>query len=107
MSDAAPAVFNGLSEIYPTMKKGKCYFHVMKNLRDRQYTDSIEKNKFLSDLRSLSKSHNQEHFDCSVHLFLKKYVDHIDKSISDTTAFKNFGWLREIKGGIPDLSLVQ
>ena len=54
MSDAAPAIFDGLSEVYPTMKKGKCYFHVMKNIRDRQYTDSIEKNNFLSDLRAYS-----------------------------------------------------
>jgi hypothetical protein len=99
MSDAAPAIFNGLSEIYPTMKQGKYYFHVMKNLRDRQYTDSIEKNKFLSDLRSLSKSHNQVHFDCSVHLFLKKYVDHIDNSISDTTAFFQKFWLAERNKG--------
>ena len=71
----------------------------MKNLRDLQYTDCIEKNKLLSDLRSLSKSHNQDHFDCSVHLFLKKYVDHINKSISDTTAlFQNF-WLAERNNG--------
>jgi hypothetical protein len=71
----------------------------MKNFRNRQYTESIEKNKFLSDLRSLSKYHNQEHFDCSVHLFLKKYVDHIDKSISDTTAFFQKFWLAERNKG--------
>jgi hypothetical protein len=65
----------------------------MKILRDRQYTDSIQKNRFLSDLRSLSKSHNQDHFDCSVHLFLKKYVDHLNKSISDTTEFFQKIWL--------------
>ena len=81
------------------MKQDNCYFHVMKNLRDLQYTDCIEKNKLLSDLRSLSKSHNQDHFDCSVHLFVKKYLHHINKSISDTTEFFQKFWLAERNKG--------
>jgi hypothetical protein len=80
------------------MKQDKCYFHVIKNLRDRQYTDSIEKNKLLSD-EIIIKIPQSGSFCCSVHLFLKKYVDHIKKSISDTTAsFQKF-WLAERNNG--------
>jgi hypothetical protein len=28
MSDAAPAIFNGLSMAYPNIINGRCYFHM-------------------------------------------------------------------------------
>jgi hypothetical protein len=63
MSDAAPAIFNGLSEVYPMMKQGKCFFHMKRNIRDRHYNDATAEKIFLMDLTSLSKSHSQEHSD--------------------------------------------
>ena len=81
MSDAAPAIFNGLSIVYPNMKNGRCFFHMMKCMKERHYSDENSKKSFLNDLRSLSKSHCQEHFDVSVNLFLDKYRNNEDKYI--------------------------
>lgn len=93
MSDAAPAIFNGLSTIYPTMKNGRCYFHMMKCIKERPFTNAENKHLFLADLDSLSKSISIKHFDCSVALFLRKYQIHSDKSIVAATAYLEKVWL--------------
>jgi hypothetical protein len=99
MNDAAPAIFNGLSEIYPTMKQGKCFFHTKRNIRDRHYADTTAEKKILIDQTSLSKSHSQEYFDCPVLLFIKTYVEHENKSIRDATIFLEKIWLAERNQG--------
>ena len=99
MSDAAPAIFNGLSHHYPEMKKGMCYFHVMKNMKDRHYTSDERKNQLLHDIRSLSKSHSQEHFDASVTLFLAKYKNEKDASLVSAVSHLNKVWLSESNRG--------
>jgi hypothetical protein len=99
MSDAAPAIFNGFSEVYPTMKQGKCFFHMKRNIRDRHYNDATAEKIFLMDLTSLSKSHSQEHFDCSVPLFIKTYVEHENKSIREAATFLEKFWLAERNQG--------
>ena len=82
MSDAAQAIFNGISVSYPNIINGMCYFHMMKSMKDRHYTDEKSKGIFLSDLRSLSKSYDLNHFDSSVLLFLEKYKNHDDLNIN-------------------------
>ena len=99
MSDAAPAIFNGLSHHYPEMKKGMCYFHVIKNMKDRHYTSDERKNQLLHDIRSLSKSHSQEHFDASVTLFLAKYKNEKDASLVSAVSHLNKVWLSESNRG--------
>jgi hypothetical protein len=93
MSDAAPAIFNGLSKTYPTMENGRCYFHMMKCMKERSYTNVDNKHQFLTDLDSLSKSTSVKHFDCSTALFLGKYRIHSDKSIVAATAYLEKVWL--------------
>jgi hypothetical protein len=51
------------------------------------------------DLTSLSKSHSQEHFDCSVPLFIKTYVEHENKSIREAATFLEKFWLAERNQG--------
>jgi transposase-like protein len=99
MSDAAPAIFNGFSEHYPEMKNGMCYFHVMKNLKERRYTSDKTKNEFLHDIRSLSKSHSQEHFDASVVLFLAKYESEKDVLLLSAVSHLKKVWLIESNRG--------
>ena len=99
MSDAAPAIFNGLSVVYPNMKNGRCFFHMMKCMKDRHYTDENTKKLFLNDLRSLSKSHSQEHFDVSVNLFLVKYLDHQDEHIISARDYLVKFWLLDRNRG--------
>jgi hypothetical protein len=88
MSDAAAAIFNGLSRVFPDMLPGKCFFHMIKSMRDRPYSDETSKNVFLKDLKSLSKSHSQNHFDASLVLFLAKY--RINPNVSIINALKHF-----------------
>ena len=99
MSDAAPAIFNGLSHHYPDMKKGMCYFHVMKNMKERHYTNDKTKKEFLNDIRSLSKSHSQEHFDASVTLFLAKYKSEKDILLLSAVSHLQKVWLVESNRG--------
>ena len=51
MSDAAAAIFNGLSKVFPEKSK----------------------NIFLKDFKYFSTSHSQNHLDASSALFLTKY----------------------------------
>ena len=88
MSDAAAAIFNGLSKVFPDMLPGKCFFHMMKSMRERPYSDEKSKNIFLKDLKSLSKSHSQNHFDASLALFLTKY--RINQNVSIINALQHF-----------------
>ena len=99
MSDAAPAIFNGLSVVYPNMKNGRCYFHMMKCMKDRRYSNENTKMLFLSDVRSLSKSHSQEHFDVSVNLFLDKYLNHQDESLTSARDYLEKFWLNDRNRG--------
>ena len=73
MSDAAAAIFNGLSKVFPDMLPGKCFIRMMKSMRERPYSDQKSKNIFLKDFKYFSKSHSQNHFDASSALFLTKY----------------------------------
>lgn len=73
MSDAAPAIYNGFAAVYPDLLPGKCFFHLMKSMRDQKYKDEKSRNNFLCDLKSLSKSYSQSHFDASLALFLEKF----------------------------------
>ena len=99
MSDAAPAIFNGLSMAYPNIINGRCYFHMMQCMKNRHYTDENSKKLFLNDLRSLSKSHCQEHFDVSVNLFLDKYRDHQDEHIKLARDYLEKFWLLDRNRG--------
>ena len=99
MSDAAPAIFNGFSQHYPEMKNGMCFFHVMKNMKERHYTDENTKNELLRDIRSLSKSHSQEHFDASVTLFLAKYKNEKDAPLLSAVSHLKKVWLTESNRG--------
>lgn len=99
MSDAAPAIFNGFSKVFPEILPGKCFFHLMKNFKDRKYDDKNLRDVFLSDLRSLSKSHSQAHFDVSVNLFLRKYQDYKDDSIKSAIEHLTNFWLTKSNRG--------
>ena len=99
MSDAAPAIFNGLSQHYPEMKNGMCYFHVMKNMKERHYKTNEIKNELLHDINSLSKSHSQEHFDASVILFLDKYKNEKEASLLSAVSHFKKVWLSESNRG--------
>ena len=70
-----------------------CYFHMMKSMKDRHYTDEKSKGIFLSDLRSLSKSYDLNHFDSSVLLFLEKYKNHVDLNINSAKLHFEKVWL--------------
>ena len=70
-----------------------CYFHMMKSMKDRHYTDEKSKGIFLSDLRSLSKSYDLNHFDSSVLLFLEKYKNHDDLNIISAKLHFEKVWL--------------
>lgn len=93
MSDAAPAIFNGLSTIYPAMKNGRCYFHMMKCIKERSFINVENKRLFMNALDSLSKSVSVKHFDCSTLLFLKKYLNHSDQSVVAATEYLQKVWL--------------
>ena len=99
MSDAAPAIFNGFSKVYPGILPGKCFFHMMKVFEDRKYNDPAVKSLFLGDLFSLSKSHNQTHFDASERLFLTKYENHPDDSIQRAVEHLIKIWLTSCNRG--------
>lgn len=99
MSDAAPAIFNGLSTIYPAMKNGRCYFHMMKCVKERSFMNFENKRQFMADLDSLSKSTSVKHFDCSVALFLGKFKTHSDKSIVANTHYLEKVWLTDRNRG--------
>ena len=99
MSDAASAIFNGLSQHYPEMKNGMCYFHVVKNMKERRYTSEKTKREFLNDIRSLSKSHSQEHFDASVVLFLTKYRSEKDVLLLSAVSHLEKVWLSDSNRG--------
>ena len=93
MSDAAPAIFNGLSTIYPAMKNGRCYFHMMKCIKERSFINVENKRLFMNALDSLSKSVSVKHFDCSTLLFWKKYLNHSDQSVVAATENLQKVWL--------------
>lgn len=99
MSDAAAAIFNGFSRVYPDILPGKCYFHMMKIFRDRQYDDQLLKMDFLNDLRSSSNSYSLSHFEISVKLFLEKYENHPNESIKGATKHLRTVWLTEHNKG--------
>ena len=93
MSDAAQAIYNGISVSFPNIINGMCYFHMMKSMKERHYSDEKSKGIFLSDLRSLSKSYDLKHFDSSVLLFLEKYKSHNDLNIISATSHFEKVWL--------------
>lgn len=99
MSDAAAAIYNGISVSYPAIINGKCYFHMMKSMKERPYSDNKIKSQFLDDLRSLSKSHDLNHFEESVKLFLMKYRSHDNKSVVSATSHLEKVWLSERNRG--------
>jgi hypothetical protein len=92
-------IFNGLSEVYPTMKQGKCFFHMKRNIREGHYNDATAEIIFLMDLTSSSKSQSHVHFDCSVPLFIKTYVEHENKSFREAAIFLEKFWLAERNQG--------
>ena len=99
MSDAAAAIFNGFSKVYPAILPGKCYFHMIKIFKDRHYDDQLLKKDFLNDLRSLSNSYSLLHFEISVKLFLEKYENHENESIKDAAKHLLNVWLTEQNKG--------
>ena len=99
MSDAAPAIYNGISVSYPDIINGMCFFHMMKSMKERSYTDNNIKNQFLDDLRKLSKSHDINHFEESVKLFLTKYKSHDSQSVTSATSHLEKVWLIERNRG--------
>ena len=99
MSDAAPAIYNGISVSYPNIVNGRCYFHMMKSMKERPYSDIKIKNEFLNDLRALSKSHDVNHFDESVKLFLVKYRGHDCKCVTSATSHLEKVWLSDRNRG--------
>lgn len=93
MSDAAAAIFNGISQAYKEILPGKCHFHLKQSMRLRAYDNEILKEEFLNDITSLSKSHSNKHFNNSLSLFMGKYEGHVNETIRNATAhFKKY-WL--------------
>ena len=72
---------------------------MMKCMKERHYSDENSKKSFLNDLRSLSKSHCQEHFDVSVNLFLDKYRNNEDKYIISARDYLEKFWLLDRNRG--------
>lgn len=99
MSDAAAAIFNGFSKVYPAILPGKCYFHMIKIFKDRHYDDKLLKMDFLNDLRSLSNSYSLLHFEISEKLFLEKYENHQNETIKDAAKHLLTVWLTEHNKG--------
>ena len=99
MSDAAQAIFNGFSAVYPDLLPGMCFFHLMKSMRDQKYKDVNERNVFMHNLKSLSKSCSQSHFDASLILFLSKFKGKGYESYSSAIAHLEKVWLTKNNRG--------
>jgi hypothetical protein len=99
MSDAAPAIFNGFSRCYPNLLPGKCYFHMLKSMKDRKYNNKKIHDQFIFDISVLAKSSSQKLFDCSLNLFREKYRNHEDASIMNNLCHFEKYWLTEINIG--------
>ena len=104
MSDAAAAIFNGFSAVYPDILPGKCLFHFVKSMRDLKYNDNTEKETLMRDIYALSKSYSQDHFDVSLNLFRdhykKKYEEKGNEFIKAAVSHMEKVWLTPNNRGL-------
>lgn len=99
MSDAASAIYNGFRLVYPGILPGKCFFHMIKNMKEQVYSSKKIKKAYINDLRSLGKSFSQCSFDAAVELFLKKYLGHENVSLANATSHLSDFWLKAVNSG--------
>ena len=76
-----------------------CFFHVIKSMREQKYKDLYERNKFLYNLKSPSKSYSQSHFDSSLVLFLSEFKGKGNESYASAIAHLEKNWLTKNNRG--------
>lgn len=90
VSDAAPAIKNGFSDVFPNQDLIQCYFHVSMNIKKTEKIKKVDnRTSILRDLSQLQLSPSQDMFTVGAGLFLAKW----QKKEPEFTAYFKKQWL--------------
>jgi hypothetical protein len=95
IADGADAISNGFQEAFgPKFKRGMCWFHVMKNVKDHLDESHPDYEKILEDLSTVQYSRNEECFKLGFKLFKSKW----DRKFPEFLQYFEKEWIKQHSG---------